>query len=455
VNLQRRQWRLELGLRPRLSSQSNIHVDQIEIVPPRHPLAATVRVPGSKSITNRALLLATMADGSSTISGVGLNDDTRRMAAPLRTLGFELAVDEAAARIVVKGRGGAIPARGAELDTGGAGTAMRFLLGFLTLGRGRFRLDGNQRMRERPIGPLLETLVALGVSVRAERDNGCAPVLIEIGEGGVRGGAARIDAAVSSQFVSALLMPAPLWPRGLELMVTGDAARPFITMTLGLMERWGASAAIRGSEIVVPGGQQYAAQKDFEVEPDASSASYFAAAAALVGGSVVLDGLSADSVQGDIGFMKLLERMGARVEWREDGVKVSGSGKNLTGVDVAMDEMPDVVPTLAAIAPFCSSPTRIRGVSFIRHHESDRLRALATELQRLGASVHEYEDGMLIQPSRVGAAAVETYDDHRIAMAFAVAGLKTSGIRIRNPGCVSKTYPDFFRDLARLSSPQA
>jgi len=270
----------------------------------------------------------------------------------------------------------------------------------------------------------------------------------------VRGGVARIDAAVSSQFVSALLMPAPLWPRGLELSVTGEAARPFITMTLRLMERWGASGTMRGGEIVVPGGQRYAAQNNFEVEPDASSASYFAAAAALTGGSVILEGLNADSMQGDIEFMKLLERMGARVEWRDDGVKVSGGERNLIGVDVAMSGMPDLVPTLAAIAPFCSSPTRIRGVSFIRHHESDRLRALATELHRLGASVHECEDGMLIEPSRIGAAAVETYDDHRIAMAFAVAGLKTAGIRIKNPGCVSKTYPDFFRDLARLASPQ-
>jgi 3-phosphoshikimate 1-carboxyvinyltransferase len=426
-------------------------VDEIEIVPLRYPIAASIRVPGSKSITNRVLLLAAMADGRSTISGAGLNDDTRRMAAALGTLGFEVAVDEAAARIVVEGRGGVIPARGRELDAGGAGTAMRFLLGFLTLGRGRFRVDGNQRMRERPIGPLLDALAALGVSVRAERDNGCPPVLIEIGEGGVRSDAARIDAAVSSQFVSALLMPASLWPRGLELTVIGETASPFITMTLRLMERWGARGTMRAGEIIVPGGQRYTAQPNFEVEPDASSASYFAAAAALVGGSVVLEGLRADSVQGDIAFMKLLERMGAEVEWREDAVKVSGSGKNLTGVDVAMRGMPDLVPTLAAIAPFCSSPTRIRGVSFIRHHESDRLRALATELHRMGAAVDEYEDGILIEPSRIGAAAVETYEDHRIAMAFAVTGLKAAGIRIRNPGCVSKTYPDFFPDLARLS----
>jgi 3-phosphoshikimate 1-carboxyvinyltransferase len=424
-------------------------VDEIEIVPLRHPISASIRVPGSKSITNRALLLAAMASGRSTLSAVGLNDDTRLMASALRTLGFELAIGEAEARIVVEGRGGTIPVAEADLDVGGAGTAMRFLLGFLMLGRGRFRVDGNARMRQRPVGPLLGALGALGVAARAERGNGCPPVVIEVGPSGVRGGATRIDAAVSSQFVSALLMPAPLWPEGLRLAVTGEAARPFITMTLRLMERWGAGGTMDDGTIVVPGGQRYAAQ-DFEVEPDASGASYFAAAAALVGGTVMLEGLSADSVQGDIEFLRLLERMGARVQWRADGIEVSGTGR-LDGIDVAMNTMPDLVPTLAALAPFCSSPTRIRAVAFIRHHESDRIRALTTELSRLGAAVHECEDGMLIEPSRLKAAAVETYDDHRIAMAFAVAGLKAAGIRIKNPGCVSKTYPDFFRDLAALS----
>lgn len=423
-------------------------VDEIAIIPLRRPISASIRVPGSKSITNRALLLAAMASGRSTLGAAGLNDDTRRMAAALSTLGFEVAIDEAAARIVVQGGGGAIPAAGAELDVAGAGTAMRFLLGFLTLGRGRFRIDGNARMRQRPVGPLLDALGSLGVAARAERNNGCPPVMLEVGAGGVRGGAARIDASVSSQFVSALLMPAPLWPDGLRLKVSGEAAQPFITMTLGLMERWGAGGAIEDGAIVVPGGRRYIA-RDFDIEPDASGASYFAAAAALVGGTVVLEGLGADSVQGDIEFLRLLERMGARVRWRAGGVEVSGTG-TLDGVDVAMNAMPDLVPTLAALAPFCSSPTRIRAVAFIRHHESDRLRALATELARLGATVHECEDGMLIEPSKLRAAVVETYDDHRIAMAFAMAGLKAAGIRIRNPRCVSKTYPDFFRDLAAL-----
>jgi 3-phosphoshikimate 1-carboxyvinyltransferase len=393
-----------------------------------------------------------MAGGRSNLEGAGLNDDTRRMAAALGRLGFDVLIDEAAARITVAGRGGVVPSRSAELDAGGAGTAMRFLIGFLTLGRGYFRIDGNQRMRERPIGPLLDALRELGVAARAERGNGCPPVIIEIGDKGVSGGAARIDAAVSSQFVSALLMPAPLWPQGLRLRVSGEAARPYIVMTLALMRRWGAEATASADEIIVAGGQRYAAQESFNIEPDASGASYFAAAAALVGGSVLLEGLRPDSVQGDIGFFDLLERMGARIEWRADGVNVTGNGDKLTGLDIAMDSMPDLVPTLAAIAPFCSSPTRIRGVGFIRHHESNRLHALATELRRLGAQVHEYDDGIRIEPAQISPAAIETYDDHRIAMAFAVTGLKTRGIRIRNPGCVAKTYPDFFSELARVAN---
>jgi 3-phosphoshikimate 1-carboxyvinyltransferase len=219
-------------------------------------------------------------------------------------------------------------------------------------------------------------------------------------------------------------------------------------MTLRLMEAWGARSTVEDATITVPGGQSYLS-RTFTVEPDASSASYLAAAAALIGGSVRITGLRQDSVQGDIGFLKILELMGARVKWLADGVEVTGGGP-LAGLDVAMNAMPDVVPTLAAIAPFAKSPTRIRAVGFIRYHESDRIRALVTELRRIGASVHEFDDGLAIEPSPLRPATIETYDDHRIAMAFAVAGLKVPGIRIRNPGCVAKTYPEFFADLAHL-----
>jgi 3-phosphoshikimate 1-carboxyvinyltransferase len=421
----------------------------IEITPARGQLAATINVPGSKSISNRALLLAAMADGSSLLESVLLSDDTRSMAAALRTLGIDVAVDEAKLVIAVGGRGGLIPVSTASLDIGGAGTAMRFLTGFLTLGRGRFRIDGNSRMRQRSIGALLDALSQLGVNALAENNDGCPPVLIDMSPGVFRGGEVAIDASLSSQFVSALLMPAPLWVRGLKLTVSGEAARPFIDMTLELMQRWGVGTLCDGNRIIVPGGQRYNAG-GFKVEPDATGASYFAAAAALVGGRVTIPGLTKDSVQGDLGFLQILQQMGARIEWHNDSVEVIGSGR-LEGVEVAMNAMPDVVATLAAIAPFASSPTRIRNVAFIRHHESDRIHALATELARLGASVRELDDGLEILPSRLHGAAVETYDDHRIAMAFAVAGLKVQGVRINNPGCVAKTYPQFFEHLSTLT----
>lgn len=423
-------------------------VDEIEIAARFRPLAAKVAVPGSKSITNRALLLAAMADGPSQLCGALFSDDTHYMIGALRALAFMVAADEADGRIGVEGRAGQIPARGAELFVGGAGTAMRFLAGFLTLGNGRFKLDGNARMRERPIGELIEALNRLGVRAFTERGHGCPPIVIEAHGENFAGGETTVDARRTSQFVSALLLPAPLWKGGLRLRVIGEAARPFVEMTLKLMARWGAEGTTEGDVIIVPGGQSYRPQH-FMVERDASSASYFAAAAALCGGRVELEGIGADSLQGDVAFLRVLERMGARLDWTAGGVEVQGNGR-LRGLDLDMSAMPDMVATLAVLAPFAESPTRIRNVAFIRGHESDRLKALATELGRLGATVRERDDGLEIEPSRLRAGTVETYDDHRIAMSFTIAGLKQPGIRIKHPGCVSKTYPGFFVDLAAL-----
>jgi 3-phosphoshikimate 1-carboxyvinyltransferase len=425
-------------------------VDEIEITPLTGPLGARVVIPGSKSITNRAMVLAALAQGRSVLDAVLLSDDTRYMSDALRVMGFAVEIDEPARRITVSGRGGTIPAPGGEIFVGGAGTVMRFLCAMVTLGEGRFRIDGNQRMRQRPIGPQLDAMQRLGASVYSERNNHCPPVIVDASRARLVGGETSIDARVSSQFVSAMLMPAPIWKAGLKLEVIGDTARPFIDMTLRLMEAWGAHSSVEDDRIVVPGGQWYRAQR-FIVEPDASSASYFAAAAALVGGSVKIEGLASNSVQGDIDFLGVLQRMGARVKWYPGYVEVLGTGK-LIGVDVAMNSMPDMVATLAAIAPFASTPTRIRNVAFIRHHESDRIRALATELRRLGASVIEHEDGLEILPSAMRPATVETYDDHRIAMSFAVTGLKLGGLKIKDPGCVAKTFPDFFDRLAALST---
>jgi 3-phosphoshikimate 1-carboxyvinyltransferase len=422
---------------------------QIEITVAKRPLMAAVNVPGSKSLTNRALLLAAMANGTSAINSVLLSDDTRSMAAALRTLGINLNVAEANRTITVDGCRGNIRVASADLNIGGAGTAMRFLAGFLTLAQGRFRIDGNSRMRQRPIGALLDALNQLGIHARAENNNGCPPVIIENRSKPFAGGAVAIDASLSSQFVSALLMPAPFWVGGLKLTINGAVAQPFIDMTLNLMNRWGVETVYEGARILIPGGQRYNAC-DFRIEPDASGASYFAAAAALVGGKVTIGGLRRDSVQGDVRFLQVLDQMGARVEWSSDGVNIIGSGR-LTGVDIAMNTMPDVVATLAAIAPFASSATRIREVGFIRHHESDRIHAIATELERLGADVREFDDGLEIMPSSLHRAVVETYNDHRIAMAFAIAGLRVAGVTIKNPGCVSKTYPQFFEHLTQLT----
>ena len=431
-----------------MAGLNGMDTEEIEIAPVTGPLDARVVLPGSKSITNRAMVLAALAQGRSVLDSVLLSDDTRYMSEALRVMGFTVEIDEPARRITVSGRGGTIPAHGGEIFVGGAGTVMRFIVAMVTLGEGRFRVDGNQRMRQRPIGPQLDAMQRLGASVYSERNNNCPPVIVDASRARFEGGETSVDARASSQFVSAMLMPAPIWKAGLKLKVIGDTARPFIDMTLRLMEAWGAQSTVEDDMIVVPGGQWYRAQR-FIVEPDASSASYFAAAAALVGGTVRIEGLTSSSVQGDLGFLGVLQQMGARVVWHPDHVEVTGTGQ-ITGVDVAMNSMPDMVATLAAIAPFASSPTTIRNVAFIRHHESDRIRALATELRRLGATVVENDDGLEIAPSAMHPAAVETYDDHRIAMSFAVTGLKLGGVKIKQPGCVAKTFPDFFDRLAAL-----
>jgi 3-phosphoshikimate 1-carboxyvinyltransferase len=414
-----------------------------------HPIDCEVRVPGSKSITNRVLLIAAMAAGRSLLEGVLLADDTRYMLEALRNLGFTLEVHEPEAVVAVEGGRGEVPASAADLFVGGAGTAMRFLTGFLTLARGRFRIDGNQRMRQRPIGPMLDALASLGVQAVSEYGNGCPPLIIEARGRDFRGGACRLDARQSSQFASGLLLPAPLWAEGLQLTVVGAVAQPFVEMTLALMRRWGVCAKSAAKTIRIPGGQRYTARR-FAVEPDASNLSYFAAAAAICGGRVRLSGIGNDSVQGDLAFLGILEKMGAVIRWESNAVEVRSNGR-LAGVDVDMSSMPDMVPTLAAIAPFADSPTFIRNVGFIRYHESDRLKALANELRRLGAQVTELDGGLGIVPSKLSPATVETYDDHRIAMSFAVTGLKLEGLKIKNPDCVAKTYPTFFSDLTSLT----
>jgi 3-phosphoshikimate 1-carboxyvinyltransferase len=418
------------------------------IEPLARPPDATVSVPGSKSISNRAALLAALATGGSVLEGVGFGDDTRHMAAALGQLGVAVEADERAARLAIEGCGGRWPASTATLFVGNAGTAMRFLVAALCLGHGRYRIDGTARMRERPIEDLVAALRALGADVRCELPTGAPPVVVAAR--GLAGGAVEMSAEKSSQFLSAVLQVAPYAEHDVTVQLRGTViAQPYIDLTLAVMRQWGVDVERDGyREFVIRGGQRYRAQR-YAIEPDASSAHYFWAAAALTGGRVRVEGIGCDSLQGDVHFVRLLEQMGATVRAEGAGITVSGPGE-LGGIDVDLNACSDTVPTLAALAPFCRGPVRIRNVAHLRWQESDRLHAVATELARLGATVREQDDGLEIEPSCLRGAEVHTYDDHRIAMAFALIGLKVPGVRIVDPGCTAKTFPDYFERLEGL-----
>ena len=424
--------------------------DPLEILPARRPIRGIVHVPGSKSITNRALILAALAEGPASIKNALFSDDTRYMSEALNALGIPVTSHEENTRFKVEGRGGRIAAEEADLFIGNAGTAARFLTAVCALGNGVYRLDGVERMRQRPIEDLLDALRQLGVDARSDRDNGCPPLTIRAA--GIPGGTARLRASVSSQYASALLMVAPLANDDITINLSEDvASRPYIEMTVRMIEEWGGRVECEGdfTRFRIAGGQRFAA-RDYEVEPDASSASYFFAAAAVTGGKVRIPGLGGRSLQGDTRFVDILRQMGCRVDQAQDAIEVEGA-RPLRGVDVDMNEISDTVMTLAAIAPFAETPTTIRNVAHIRFKETDRIRALAAELARLGVPVEEQPDGLTIYPAAsLKAAEIETYDDHRMAMAFAITGLRAEGVRITDPGCVSKTFPDFFTRLERL-----
>jgi 3-phosphoshikimate 1-carboxyvinyltransferase len=418
----------------------------LEIRPIPGPLRASPSLPGSKSLTNRALIIAALAGGESVLRGVLESDDTRHMVAALERLGFAIQWNRPTATIEVGGRGGLIPAPGAELFGGNAGTTVRFLTSLVALGRGRFRIDGDVRMRERPIQDLLDALTALGVAAVSERGNGCPPVIVEAA--GIPGGEARVAGETSSQFTSSILLVAPYTARGVRLTIVGTpVGAPFVDMTLGLMRRAGVEVDRQGDTISVAPGQRYRSG-EATIEPDATAASYFLAAAALVGGEVNVRGIGARSLQGDVAFADVLSRMGAEVRREADGIVVRG--RELRGVDFDFRGISDTFLTAAALAPFASSPTRLRGIGHTRRQETDRVSAVARELSRLGVHVRESEDELVIEPSPVHGGEIETYDDHRMAMSFALIGLRVPGIRIRNPGCVDKTFPDFFRCLESL-----
>ncbi len=417
----------------------------MEILPLAGPIDARPRVPGSKSMTNRALVLAALARGTTRIENALQSDDTDRMVGCLRALGFTVTTDQAQRQMTVDGLGGAVPAEAADLFVGASGTCARFLTALAALGGGMYRIDGVPRMRERPIRPLLHALRALGVAAEDELGTGCPP--LRVGGGPPHGGPIAIDASISSQYITALLMIGPILERGLTLRLEGEIiSRPYIAMTLQQMGRHGVDAAwVDERTIAVPGGRAYVAGAH-AMESDASSASYFFAAAAVTGGRATVERLPRDSIQGDLALLDVLETMGCQVTRADDAVTIQGPAR-LHGGRFDANAFPDMGPTLAALAPFAEGFLEVRNVASMRVKETDRIAAVVAECRRLGQEVTEGPDWFRIEPRPIVPALVRTYDDHRMAMAFSVVGLRAPGVRILDPGCVAKTYPEYWDAL--------
>jgi 3-phosphoshikimate 1-carboxyvinyltransferase len=429
-----------------MSSTPTVTIEPLTIRPD-----ARIMVPGSKSHTNRALICAAMAAGRSRLSGALFADDTRAMVRSLRSLGIALDTDADLAVMEVEGCRGTLPPGPARLDVGQSGTTSRFLLALLGLGRGPYRLDGHEQLRGRPVGPLLTALRGLGVVVEGE----ALPLVV--GGGILRSGLVQLSGSVSSQFLSGLLLAAPYarsdpaHPGGLTVEIVDTLVSvPYVELTMATMAQFGVVVGHEEHRRFMVEPQAYQA-RDLAIEPDASAASYFLAAAAITGGRVRVVGLGRDALQGDIRFVEILARMGATVTQGDDWTEVAGTG-HLHGVEVDMSDISDTAQTLAVVATFASTPTTVRGIGFIKHKETDRVGAVVTELSRLGIRAEGHDDGFTIYPGQPRAGLVATYDDHRMAMSFALLGLVHSGISLENPGCVAKTFPDFFTVLGQLTA---
>jgi 3-phosphoshikimate 1-carboxyvinyltransferase len=428
----------------------------VRLDPITQPFTATFSPPGSKSLTNRALVLAALADGICDLSNVLFADDTLVMLEGLTKLGFHLMIDHDARTVRVHGRGGHIDRTSVELFCGNSGTTIRFLTALCSLGTGIFTLDGVPRMRQRPIGALTGMLKNLGVRVgHSPEAEGFPPLNVDAH--GLPGGIVRYGSEVSSQYLSAILMVAPYARIEVQVLLEGpQTSWPYVAMTMQLMDHFGVTPELmrdpkthQPTKIIVPQGKYQ--PTTYAIEPDASNASYFLAAAALHAGSkVTIEGLGKSSLQGDVGFADVLHQMGADLMFGKDFISITGSGQ-LEGIDIDLSAMPDTAQTLAVVALFAEGPTTIRGLRTLRVKETDRLSALQTELKKFGANVEIDDDVLIIDPpEEPKRAEVDTYDDHRMAMSFALAGTKVHGVVIKNAECVNKTYPQFFDDLNKV-----
>lgn len=426
-------------------------MDTLNLAPIRR-VAGSVRLPGSKSISNRVLLLSALADGETRVGGLLDADDTKVMLDALLRLGVSCRREGDA--LWVSGAGGELPVRRADLWLGNAGTAFRPLTAVLALSGGEYRLSGVPRMLERPVGDLVDALRRIGAQIDYLGTEGYPPLAVHPGRPRLEG-PVRVRGDVSSQFVSALLMALPLAGVPATVEVEGELiSKPYVEITLNLMRRFGVEVQREGWQRFRVASARYASPGRIMVEGDASSASYFLAAGAISGGPVRVEGVGRGSIQGDVRFTEVLERMGASVGMGADWVEVSG-GRGLKPIDMDLNHIPDAAMTAAVMALFADGPSTLRNIASWRVKETDRLRAMATELRKLGAEVEEGTDYLrIVPPARlVPGVAIDTYDDHRIAMSFALAALGGVPVRINDPGCVAKTFPDYFAALARLSEP--
>lgn len=407
-----------------------------------------VKVLGSKSYTNRYIALASLSGRETVIEGALLSDDTIYFARAVEAFGHvRVAVDHAAATLHVTPTGEPMRAPAEEIFVGGAGTPLRFLISMAGHAEGTTVITGNARMQERPMGDLLDALPALGVDAVAVRGNGSPP--IRVTGGAFRGGTTRISGAVSSQFTSSLLINAVRAEHDTEIAIAGElVSKPYVEMTLAALSEMGVRTERDGyRRFTVPAGQQIRGGR-VTVEPDASGMSYFLAAAAILGGRVEIPGIGGGSHQGDVHLVHALARMGCHADVRDRRITLTGGG--LRGIDIDMESMPDVVPTLAVVAAFAEGTTRITNIASLRVKECDRIAAVTTELRKMGVTVEEQADAMYITGGDPHAAVIDTYDDHRIAMTFAIAGLRAEGVVINDPGCVAKSFPSFWRSLDAL-----
>jgi len=410
-----------------------------------------VNLPGSKSLSNRALLIAALAEGTTTITNLLESDDTRHMLNALQKLGVQYTLSDDRTECTIIGNGGPFESsEPVELFLGNAGTAMRPLTAALTLGRGEYLLTGEPRMKERPIGHLVDALCWAGATIDYLENEGYPPLLIHAN--GLQCGAVEIDGSISSQFLTALLMAAPMAQEDMTITIVGElVSKPYIDITLDIMQRFGVEVVNEGYQrFIVKAGQRYKALDHFMVEGDASSASYFLAAAAIKGGRVKVTGIGKNSVQGDIKFAEVLEKMGAKVEWGDDFVAVSRG--DLHGIDMDFNHIPDAAMTIATTALFAKGTTTLRNIYNWRVKETDRLHAMATELRKVGAEVEEGEDYLKITPpTKLNHAVIDTYDDHRIAMCFSLLALDPVSVTINDPECTAKTFPNYFEVLQAVS----